>query len=168
MNENKDLINKLIVKIHKNINFMYYSLNKSNIDDLVHINLSKILFNSNKDLLMLHEILYNENDNKTKQFLSKKVFLIEKELKNIEIFNSMIVNLKKKKKMETLTLINTIFLPLGLIVGYFGMNFKSMGVPSDINGILTVKHGQQLVLIIFLIVTFISMFLMIRTSTVYL
>lgn len=41
-----------------------------------------------------------------------------------------------------LTLIATIFLPLSFIVGFFGMNFKSMGAPSLSRGIFNVKHAQ--------------------------
>ena len=40
-----------------------------------------------------------------------------------------------------LTLIATIFLPLSFIVGFFGMNFKSMGAPSLSKGIFNIKHA---------------------------
>ena len=52
----------------------------------------------------------------------------------------------KKKAIDTLTIVNTIFLPLALITGYFGMNFKSMGAPSNKTGIFTLKYGQGFVL----------------------
>lgn len=41
-----------------------------------------------------------------------------------------------------LTLIATIFLPLSFIVGFFGMNFKSMGAPSLSKGIFNIQHAQ--------------------------
>jgi len=40
-------------------------------------------------------------------------------------------------------MIGTIFIPLSFIVGFFGMNFESMGVPSIKKGIFTIKYAQR-------------------------
>ena len=46
-----------------------------------------------------------------------------------------------------LTLVATIFLPLSFITGFFGMNFKSMGVPSLKNGIFTIKDASEKIIL---------------------
>lgn len=56
----------------------------------------------------------------------------------------------QSSKLHMLTLIETIFLPLGVITGYFGMNFSSMGghvgsKHKPAPGVLGVKYGQGLV-----------------------
>jgi len=61
--------------------------------------------------------------------------------------------------LNMLTLIETIFLPLGVLTGYFGMNFSSMGghVGDDHKpapGILGMKYGQTLVWVITLVFMF--------------
>jgi len=52
-----------------------------------------------------------------------------------------------------LTLINMIFLPLGVIVGYFGMNFAYMGNPLSENttGIMGVSHPNSFIFLLFII-----------------
>lgn len=58
-----------------------------------------------------------------------------------------------------LTLVATIFLPLSFITGFFGMNFKSMGVPSLKNGIFTIKHASEKIISFSIILIFIIIFL---------
>jgi Mg2+ and Co2+ transporter CorA len=54
-------------------------------------------------------------------------------------------------KTTILSLISTIFLPLGFITGFFGMNFGSMGNPDIKNGILSVKNSHKFILILSII-----------------
>lgn len=54
---------------------------------------------------------------------------------------------------SVLTMVTTIFLPLGVLVGYFGMNFRSMGVPSLKKGIFTINNAQHRIFWIALIST---------------
>ena len=56
----------------------------------------------------------------------------------------------QSSKLHMLTLIETIFLPLGVLTGYFGMNFSSMGghvgaKHKPAPGILGLKYGQVFV-----------------------
>ena len=51
-----------------------------------------------------------------------------------------------------LTLIATIFLPLSFIVGFFGMNFKSMGAPSLSKGIFNIAHAQLHIFLVSIII----------------
>ena len=56
----------------------------------------------------------------------------------------------QSSKLHMLTLIETIFLPLGVITGYFGMNFSSMGghvgtKHKPAPGVLGLKYGQGFV-----------------------
>ena len=95
--------------------------------------------------------------------------------KNINVYMDKIYNLKKQNidnnknytrlqhlqdylqyqssKLESikttiLSLISTIFLPLGFITGFFGMNFSSMGNPDIKSGILSVKNSHKFILIL--------------------
>jgi Mg2+ and Co2+ transporter CorA len=54
----------------------------------------------------------------------------------------------------------TIFLPLGFIVGYFGMNFKSMGSPSLNSGVFSIKHVEKFI-------AGLSLFIMIIVAVIY-
>ena len=51
-------------------------------------------------------------------------------------------------------MIGTIFIPLSFIVGFFGMNFESMGVPSIKKGIFTIKYAQSKLAALFFIIIF--------------
>lgn len=58
---------------------------------------------------------------------------------------------KQGQSLHILTIVETIFLPLGVITGYFGMNFQSMG--NDLGdkpfGIYSIKYGQLFVFLLF-------------------
>jgi len=55
------------------------------------------------------------------------------------------IDFSTNKSIDTLSKISFIFLPLSFIVGYFGMNFTTMGMVGhnvDKKGILMWKHGH--------------------------
>ena len=55
------------------------------------------------------------------------------------------IDFSTSKSIDTLSKISFIFLPLSFIVGYFGMNFTTMGMVGhnvDKKGILMWKHGH--------------------------
>ena len=64
-------------------------------------------------------------------------------------------------------MIGTIFIPLSFIVGFFGMNFESMGSPSLKKGIFTIKHAQHKLAIIFFIIIFFTIMLYIKFLKVF-
>jgi len=49
--------------------------------------------------------------------------------------------------LNLISLLN-LFLPLGVIVGYFGMNFNSMSVNTLNKGVLKEQNGFRLVMIL--------------------
>lgn len=65
------------------------------------------------------------------------------------------------------SMIGTIFIPLSFIVGFFGMNFESMGVPSLKKGIFTIKHAQHKLASIFFIIIFFTIMLYINFLKVF-
>jgi len=65
------------------------------------------------------------------------------------------------------SMIGTIFIPLSFIVGFFGMNFESMGVPSLKKGIFTIKQAQHKLATIFFIIIFFTIMLYIKLLKVF-
>lgn len=62
------------------------------------------------------------------------------------------------------SMIGTIFIPLSFIVGFFGMNFESMGVRTLKKGIFTIKHAQhKLATIFFTIILYINVLKVFKT-----
>ena len=69
-----------------------------------------------------------------------------KHIQHIQDYLQYKYNKHEEFKSRILTLIATIFLPLGVIVGFFGMNFKSMGAPALKNkGVFNIKHADKFV-----------------------
>lgn len=89
----------------------------------------------------------NQEEHKKKlQNIMKRIHIVDKNLEIIKDYNTSLHNKRQTKALDTLTIVNTIFLPLTLIVGYFGMNFKSMGCPTIKTGILNMDYGQIFVI----------------------
>lgn len=105
----------------------------------------------------LHFIKKKKNDygieNKNYELIKikKKVKFMDQNIQLLETYNNQLSNISQKNSIDILTVINTIFLPLALITGYFGMNFKSMGAPSLKTGVLAFKNGQLLVFFLFVL-----------------
>lgn len=100
--------------------------------------------NVSKDENMLSLSLYQNNSLNNNNI---------KLLNAIENYLHYKINEIESRKRHILTLTNLIFLPLGIIVGYFGMNFKSMGNKGIRNGILSIKYANIFTIILFLIST---------------
>ena len=84
---------------------------------------------------------------------------MDQNIQLLETYNNQLSNISQKNSIDILTVINTIFLPLALITGYFGMNFKSMGAPSLKTGVLAFKNGQLLVFFLFVLSIFLTLLL---------
>ena len=94
--------------------------------------------------------LLNEYHSLKKEILEKeistndKIFKkLNKKIKLIDDYINYSNSLKQKNNIDFLTFINTVFLPIGIIVGYFGMNFSGMGNPTLKTGILSMKNPQS-------------------------
>lgn len=113
-----------------------------------------------------------EKINNVKKFTHKNIDIFIEEiyhLKEENLFHSdnyhvlshleEYLNYQNKKlnnfKSSLLSLIGTIFLPLGFIAGFFGMNFKSMGNPGIKKGILSMNHSEKFVFGVSIILTII-------------
>lgn len=82
---------------------------------------------------------------------------LEETIKSITKWGEFYEDAKKGHSINLIATINMIFLPLAVIVGWFGMNFKSMGAPSLNNGIFTVKYGQTFVFVLFIVFIIITL-----------
>ena len=103
------------------------------------------------------------------QFMTRVYNLKEQNLGNNKQFDILshiqdVLQYENQKvdsfKSTVLTIINTVFLPLGVLTGFFGMNFASMGNPDIKKGILSVKNSEMFIfgLMIFFFVVTILMF----------
>lgn len=86
----------------------------------------------------------------------------EKDREN-DYISSLIRYIQYKEKIikdyegRIFTIITTIFLPLSFMVGFFGMNFKGMGVPSLKKGIYNIKNPEYYVISISIITIIIGL-----------
>jgi len=74
-----------------------------------------------------------------------KIYVIKQNLTNIDTLLASVYSKYHLSALKQLTNLTAIFLPLTLIVGWFGMNFNSM---SAIRGIFSIAHGQKYVLLL--------------------
>ena len=91
---------------------------------------------------------------------------IKKTGRNIEIIEKYI-QLKNGEDMgnniDVLTYLNIVFLPLGLITGFFGMNFIQFGSPptnSNKKGIFAMKNPNIFIAVLFVISIVVAYFIM--------
>lgn len=152
-------MNNILDKINIFKNYTQHELIDPNIslDELiVKINNKKNwnIKDSKAMLDILYEIEKNEYKNKKK--------LSQDEINKIDFYKSYIqhqIDFIKHLQNHILTLIATVFIPLSFITGFFGMNFKSMGVPSLNNkGVLNLKDGHHKVTILSIILVILGIY----------
>ena len=76
-------------------------------------------------------------------------------LQIIHKLKSYIMDSETNRITNILTITNLIFFPLNIIVGYFGMNFYSMGSPATKYGIFSIKYSHLFIILLFLLSVFI-------------
>ena len=113
-----------------------------------------------KDEIMKEKLSPKELDKYMDEIMELKFKNIDnnkeyKQLTHIQEYLNQKINSKNQININLLSFINILFLPLGIIVGYFGMNFNSMGNPTLNKGILKEMNGTQ-VIIILTIISFIA------------
>jgi magnesium transporter len=77
----------------------------------------------------------------------------------VQSYYEQIMHLKQTKTTNMFTLITFIFLPLTLIVGYFGMNFNGMGSPTTKDGVFSWKYGQHFAITMMIIASITTLIL---------
>lgn len=148
VDQNKD-IDKMLSNLEKNMVSLHDKIlsgkdSDKDIQDNITDMRKKVLY---ANLLLNDKILSNPSkdwteDKKLMQNISASMETIDKYEQNNIIIN-------QKKNIDILAWFGAIFLPLTLITGYYGMNFRSMGSPSTNSGPFSWKHGQILVLLLF-------------------
>ena len=151
----------LISKAHKPVssvfNDMTNDFNKLN-DNILKGNTSDRELTSEiahiRNKMLYISLLYSqdkiENPDKDWTKLDKIFNILQKNLKYINTYEETNIIRDQKSNINILTWINIIFLPLTLIVGYYGMNFASMGSPSKSSGPFSMRYGQLWVFGLFL------------------
>ena len=79
----------------------------------------------------------------------KKLEALKKNIKLFTDYNSMVLQHKQKTSIDLISLIGLIFIPFGIITGYFGMNFHKMD--AEKGGILSIKYPHLFIFILFII-----------------
>ena len=159
VSKTNNIKNKKFLVIKKNLNLKIDTLKKKIldfekrvIDNNYNFNYREII-NVEKNILKLflfiNKIKLEYNINLKQELL--KLNEINYIINIINKFKSNIVDTETNSSINILTIINLIFYPLSIIVGYFGMNFGSMGSPAGKTGIFSIKHGQLWVILLFIL-----------------
>ena len=123
-----------LLKLKKEISRMYryYHQMSNMVDDLQRF--------SQED----HPLIFRIFENKIKRLLQETMDLREYAMQLQDVYMSE-VNIRQNDVMKVLTLVTTIFLPLTILVGWYGMNFTHM--PE-----LTWKYGYLGVFILSIVI----------------
>lgn len=96
----------------------------------------------------------------------RRLRLLRKNLQFLDSYSNNILRVKQKQSLDSLTLVSLVFLPLSLITGYFGMNFKAMGSPAMKSGVFSWEGGQNLVFFLFMI-SIIIILVLVKMGIIY-
>lgn len=140
-------INKNLQDINDIINSVDIGLLKNN-DQHIHRK-----FHNIQKRLIINEIELDKYEFSNNIKLSnerKKILNIKSKLNNILKYYNIISSYKQRDSLHLLSLVSLIFLPLGTIVGYFGMNFINMRKS------FSVKNPHKFVFSLFIIYAIIT------------
>jgi len=129
-------------------------ITKNNIDLINNLNKKLLLIKINLDKSKLH------NQSKDIKDIEIRIKFIDHNMRLLNQYINMTADYHSSKSLDKLTILNTIFLPLGLICSYFGMNFASMGCPTKKGGILNIKNSNFFIFILFLISIFVTIIIL--------
>ena len=121
-----------------------------------------------KKMIILKNYLSNLDKETTQDYNEYENILdgIEKNLEQLISYNKNMI--KPDYSTEFANIVNIIYLPLAVIVGYFGMNFASMGAHGKKDpGVFNEKQGQLFVFTISTIVIILYMYIMYETNKPY-
>lgn len=119
-------------------------------------NLYKIKKKLIKISINYEEFIFKNNNNRN---IENKIKNLTKNIDLLDKYYNLNMNIKTHKHLNNISLINTIFLPLTLITGYFGMNFSKMGNPTLKKGILSINNAHEFIFILFIISTILTLLL---------
>ena len=107
------------------------------------------------ELYLRTESFLSQKEQLKKQKINvKKIKAYKEKIEELKVIIDLLLEEKNTREQEgqgkslrILTIVETIFLPLGVITGYFGMNFQSMGndLGDNPTGIFSLKYGQLFV-----------------------
>lgn len=140
-----DELRTKIDEFKNNINDTTTKLYNIDIRDLKHI-----VYVYSKKLLFIKIKLLKLGDNVDYKTKYKDLDIYLKNIYNMEQVNNDLYNYIYKLNHRDFikdysSIIQIIFLPLCVLVGYYGMNFKSMGSPALKNGVFNMPDGQLFV-----------------------
>ena len=113
-------------------------------------------FINHYEFIAMEEVLIAKREGKSGAKWQNLLNRLENSRKIIDKESDVIqyeIDFTTNRSIDTLSKISFIFLPLSFIVGYFGMNFTSMGMVGhnvDKQGILMWKHGHIFIKILLL------------------
>lgn len=141
--------------------------NDDKIDSDIHNELYKLRKLYLRSELKINQyMLSDEVKKKNIMPILRRLRLLRKNLQFLDSYSNNILRVKQKQSLDSLTLVTLIFLPLSLITGYFGMNFKAMGSPAMKSGIFSWESGQNLVFFLFMI-SIVIILVLVKLGVIY-
>lgn len=109
---------------------------------------------------LLFDQLKLEQNNEKVDNIQKRINDVRESIKHLKEYKKMVDSDNSNKMINLLTFINIVFLPLGVITGYFGMNFKSFD-----KNVFSIKRGHSFIWGLFIVVA-IAVYLLIRMHVI--
>ena len=107
----------------------------------------------NSEFILVDIVAFKTKYTSENQFniMKYKVRAIHENLANLDTLLATVYLRHHLTAVSKLAVIGAIFLPLTFIVGWFGMNFNSMGAQLGKRGIFSITYGQKFIAILCII-----------------